>query len=141
MRHLDDHRKLGRTTPHRKSLFRNMIVALIQHGRIKTTLPKAKELKSLADRMITLGKKGTIAARRQARRTIPDRAALTKVFQELAPRFSSRNGGYTRLLKLDLRAGDLAPMALLEYLDNPPPAPREKKKAPKTEKPKKAKAK
>ncbi|MDP2599674.1 MAG: 50S ribosomal protein L17 [Deltaproteobacteria bacterium] len=126
MRHLDDHRKLGRTTPHRKALFRNMMVALIQHGRIKTTLPKAKELKRLADRIVTLGKKGTVAARRRARLYIHDRAALTKVFSELGPRFSARNGGYTRLLKLDLRAGDLAPMALLEYLDNPPPAPRVK---------------
>lgn len=133
MRHLVDHRKLGRTTPHRQALLRNMAVALIQHGRIKTTLPKAKELRRLADRIVTWGKKGTLAARREARRTIQDRAALTKVFQELAPRFASRNGGYTRLLKLDLRAGDLAPMALVEYLDNPALAPRAK--------PKKAKAK
>lgn len=132
MRHLIDHRKLGRTSPHRQALLRNLAVALIQHGRIKTTLPKAKELKRLADRIVTWGKKGTLAARRQARRTIQDRDVLAKVFQELAPRFASRNGGYTRVLKLDLRAGDLAPMALVEYLDNPAPAPRAKPKKAKT---------
>lgn len=129
MRHLVDHRKLSRTTPHRQALLRNLVTALIRHGRIQTTLPKAKELKRLADRMVTWGKKGTIASRRHARRVVEDRTALTKLFGELAPRFASRQGGYTRLLKLDFRKGDQTPMALVEYLDNPAkPAPKKTKK-------------
>ncbi len=127
MRHLVGHRKLGRTSPHRQALLRNMVVALIHHGRIQTTLPKAKELRKMADRVVTWGKKGTLAARRQARRVIHDRVALTKVFAELAPRFALRNGGYTRILKLNFRPGDLSPMALIEYVDTPPPAPKTKK--------------
>ncbi|MDO8526222.1 MAG: 50S ribosomal protein L17 [Deltaproteobacteria bacterium] len=119
MRHLVDHRKLGRTSPHRQAMFRNMVVALIQHGRIETTLPKAKELRRIADRMVTWGKKGTLAARRAARRVIHDRGALSKVFDDLGPRFATRQGGYTRILKLNFRPGDQAPMALIEYLDNP----------------------
>ena len=119
MRHLVSGRKLGRTTPHRQALFKNMVVALIRHGRIETTLPKAKELRGLADRLVTLGKKGTLAARRSARRWVEDRDCLSKLFAELAPRFAKRAGGYTRILKLSYREGDQAPMALIEYLDNP----------------------
>lgn len=119
MRHQVDHRKLGLTTGHRKAMFRNMVTSLIRYGRIETTLPKAKELKRIADRVVTWGKKGTLAARRQARGYVRDRQALSKLFKELAPRFASRNGGYTRLLKLVYRRGDQAPMALVEYLDNP----------------------
>lgn len=132
MRHRVDHSGLGRTSPHRQAMFRNMVVSLIQHGRIQTTLAKAKELRRLADRAITWGKNPTIASRRHARRVVADRGALQKLFTELAPRFAKRNGGYTRLLKLHYRQGDGAPMALLEYLDNPakpPKAARAAKKA------------
>ncbi|OGQ47072.1 MAG: 50S ribosomal protein L17 [Deltaproteobacteria bacterium RIFCSPLOWO2_02_FULL_46_8] len=97
----------------------NMVTSLIEHGRIQTTLPKAKELKRLADRVVTLGKQGTLASRRRARRMIHDRVMLSKLFDELAPRFASRQGGYTRILKLNPRPGDQTPMALIEYLDNP----------------------
>lgn len=128
MRHLVDHRKLGRTTPHRLALLKNMAVSLIQHGRIQTTLPKAKELRRVADRLVTLGKRGTVAARRRARRFVHDAQALTKLFTELAPRFANRNGGYTRVLKLNFREGDQTPMALIEYLDNPPPLSKTKGK-------------
>ncbi|OGQ04018.1 MAG: 50S ribosomal protein L17 [Deltaproteobacteria bacterium RIFCSPLOWO2_12_FULL_44_12] len=119
MRHLVDHRKLGRTTPQRQALLKGLAVSLIRHGRIQTTLPKAKELKRLADKLVTWGKAGTLSARRAARRFINDRDVLTKLFKELAPRFASRNGGYTRLLKLNFRYGDQAPLAFVEYLDNP----------------------
>ena len=132
MRHLTDHRKLGRTRSHRQALLKNMVVALIHHGRIETTLPKAKELKRLADRVITWGKKGTIAARRHARRIIEDRIALSKLFEELAPRFAKRQGGYTRILKLNYRVGDQASMALLEYVDNPSSPPKKEKRAKKS---------
>lgn len=107
------------------ALLRNQVTSLIRHGRIRTTLPKAKELRRLADRAVTWGKKGTLAARRQARRYIQDRAVLAKLFGELAPRFAGRQGGYTRLLKSHFRPGDQAPLAWVEYLDNPqakPPA-------------------
>lgn len=119
MRHLVDHRKLGRTTPHRLAMLKNMATSLIQHGRIQTTLPKAKELCRVADRLVTLGKRGTLSARRRARIFVQDREALTKLFTELRHRFADRNGGYTRVLKLNFREGDQTPMALIEYLDNP----------------------
>lgn len=129
MRHLVAHRKLGRTTPHRLALLKNMAQSLICHGRIETTLPKAKELRSVADRLVTLGKRGTLDARRRARRFVQDREALAKLFDELAPRFAARNGGYTRILKLNFRQGDQAPMALIEYVDNPAPQPKAKGKS------------
>ncbi|MBI5299933.1 MAG: 50S ribosomal protein L17 [Deltaproteobacteria bacterium] len=121
-----DHRKLNRTTPHRKAMLCNLVTALIEHGRIQTTLPKAKELKRLADRVVTLGKQGTLASRRCARRMIHNRVILSKLFDELAPRFASRQGGYTRILKLNCRPGDQTPMALIEYLDNPTKEKKEK---------------
>lgn len=121
MRHLVDKRKLGRTTPHRLAMLKNMATSLIHHGRIQTTLPKAKELRRLAERLITFGKRGTIVARRKARRFVQDRQALAKLFQDLAPRFAKRNGGYTRILKLGHRAGDQAPLAFIEYVDYIPP--------------------
>ena len=116
MRHLSDHRKLGRTTPHRQALLRNLAVALILNERIRTTLPKAKELRRVADRLVTWGKKGTVAARREVRRWVNNPQALTKVFSDLAPRFGGRAGGYTRILRISNRNGDQAPMALIEYL-------------------------
>lgn len=124
MRHLIDHRKLGRTTPHRQAMLKNMVVSLIRHERIQTTLPKAKELRRLADRVVTWGKRGTLASRRQARRFVSDKEALSKLFNDLAPRFANRNGGYTRILRTAYRTGDQAPLALIEYLDRPEVKPR-----------------
>lgn len=137
MRHLKDHRKLGRTTPHREAMFRNMLVSLIQHERIETTLPKAKELRRIADRAVTWGKKGGIVFRRRARVMINSREALSKLFDVLAPRFAKRQGGYTRIMKLGFRQGDQASMALIEYLDRPVKEPKVKK--PKKDKETKAK--
>lgn len=116
MRHLVDSRKLGRTTPHRLALFRNLLSALITHDRIETTLPKAKELRRWADWMITLGKDGSLAARRRAARWVQDDTAIQKLFTNLAERFKVRNGGYTRIMRMGQRHGDNAPMAIIEYL-------------------------
>lgn len=130
MRHLVDSRKLGRTTSHRLALFRNMLSSLILCDRIETTLPKAKELRRWADWMVTLGKEGTLAARRRAVRYVQDEAALKKLFSNLADRFKTRNGGYTRIMRLGNRHGDNAPMAIIEYLsaENAPAAPAPKTK-------------
>jgi len=116
VRHLVDHRKLGRTASHRKALLRNMVTSLILAERIETTLPKAKELRRLAEHLITLGKEGTLAARRQAARVIMDSEALKKLFDGLATRFKDRSGGYTRIFKYGFRRGDSAEMAAIEYL-------------------------
>lgn len=116
MRHLVAYRKLGRTTPHRLALFRNLLSALITHDRIETTLPKAKELRRWAEWMVTLGKDGTIAARRRAARWVQDEVAINKLFGNLADRFKERNGGYTRIMRMGQRHGDNAPMAIIEYL-------------------------
>lgn len=118
MRHNVDGRKLGRTSSHKKAMFRNMAASLILHDRIETTLPKAKELRRIADRLVTLGKRQTLHARRRAARFIHSKPALIKLFDELAGRFSSRNGGYTRIMKLGWRHGDSAPMATIEYLSS-----------------------
>lgn len=119
MRHQVGGRKLGRKTEHRKSLFRNQVTSLIEHGRIKTTLPKAKELRSFAEKMITLAKKDTLASRRQALAFVKSKEAVKKLFSELGPRFKDRQGGYTRIYKLGFRPGDGADMALIEYLPDP----------------------
>lgn len=116
MRHLVDSRKLGRTTSHRLALFRNMLSSLILCDRIETTLPKAKELRRWADWMVSLGKEGTLAARRRATRWVQNEAALQKLFSNLADRFKARNGGYTRIMRLGNRHGDNSPMAIIEYL-------------------------
>ena len=118
MRHRMSGRKLNRTSSHRKALFRNMSVALLKHEQIKTTLPKAKELRSIVDRLITLGKRGSLHARRQAlSRLNNDRAITEKLFSVLAERYSDRDGGYTRVLKAGFRYGDNAPMAVIELVD------------------------
>lgn len=118
MRHRMSGRKLNRTSSHRKALFRNMSVALLKHEQIKTTLPKAKELRSIVDRLITLGKRGPLHARRQAlSRLNNDRAITEKLFSVLAERYSDRDGGYTRVLKAGFRYGDNAPMAVIELVD------------------------
>ena len=117
MRHRMSGRKLNRTSAHRKAMLRNMAAALIKHEQIKTTLPKAKELKPYLDKLITLGKRGGLHARRQALSVLGDRALTAKLFDTLAPRYAERNGGYTRVLKLGPRYGDAAPMAFIELVD------------------------
>ena len=118
MRHRISGRKLNRTSSHRKALFRNMSVALLKHEQIKTTLPKAKELRSIVDRLITLGKRDSLHARRQAlSRLNNDKAIAAKLFSVLAQRYGQRDGGYTRVLKAGYRYGDNAPMAIIELVD------------------------
>jgi len=117
MQHNRAGRKLGRTTAHRKSLFRNQLSSLFTHERITTTLPKAKDLRPLAEKMITLGKRGGLHARRLALRNLPEPAAVKRLFDDIAPRFKERAGGYTRILKLGRRPGDGAEMAILEFID------------------------
>jgi large subunit ribosomal protein L17 len=122
MRHGVSGRKLNRTSAHRKAMFGNMAAALIKHEQIRTTLPKAKELKPFADKLITLGKRGNLHARRQALAVLHDRALAEKLFTTLAERYASRPGGYTRVLKAGFRHGDAAPMALIELVDRDPDA-------------------
>ena len=119
MRHNKAGRKLGRTSEHRKALFANMASALIKHEQIKTTLPKAKELRPVVERLITLGKRGGLHARRQALSKMPqtDAAIVEKLFSVLSERYSGRNGGYTRVLKAGYRSGDNAEMAIIELVD------------------------
>mgnify|MGYP001386745409 CR=1 FL=1 len=122
MRHRMSKRKLNRTSSHRKAMFRNMVAALLKHEQIETTLPKAKELRAFADKMITLGKRGGLHARRQALAIVPDTALVEKVFTVLAERYTDRPGGYTRVLKAGHRYGDAAPMAIIELVDRDPDA-------------------
>jgi large subunit ribosomal protein L17 len=117
MRHQKSGRKLNRSSSHRTALFRNLVTALIRHGRIRTTDAKAKELRRFADRLVTLGKQGTLAARRRAFDRIRNRDAVQKLFGEIAPRFGTRPGGYTRIIKIGLRAGDAAPISLIEWTE------------------------
>src|SRR5512139_1528236 len=147
MRHRKEKRPLGRTSSHRDALLRNLVTSLIDKGRITTTLEKAKELRRLADRMVTLGKRGDLAARRRAAATIRSNDAVKKLFSEVALWSGSRPGGYTRILKLGPRPGDNAAKAIIELVDRPKPvaekaAPKKgaaKKVAPKGEKAPKAK--
>ena len=127
MRHLKAGRKFGRTSAHRKALFRNLVGALIERERISTTLAKAKELRGKVERTITLGKKGTLHARRQAFKLAPQKEAVQKVFGDLAGRYANRPGGYTRIIKIGPRRGDNAPMAFIELVDREgeTPAPKE----------------
>src|SRR5208282_6676885 len=115
MRHLNQGRKLNRTGAHRKALFRNLVLALIKSGRIKTTDAKAKELRRYADRMVTLGKRGDLSARRLAFSFMQSRDAVKKLFDEIAPRFKERNGGYTRVVKFGFRRGDAASLSIIEF--------------------------
>ena len=117
MRHARSGRKLNRTASHRKAMFANMAVALIKHEQIKTTLPKAKDLRRVVDRLITLGKRGGLHARRQALATLRDNTIAAKLFDELGPRYKDRQGGYTRVIKAGFRYGDMAPMAMIELVD------------------------
>ena len=120
MRHRHGYRRLNRTASHRKAMFANMAVSLLNHEQIKTTLPKAKELRRVADKLITLGKKGTLHSRRQAASFLRDDVALVKLFSVLAERYQGRPGGYTRVLKAGFRHGDAAPMAVIELVDRDP---------------------
>lgn len=117
MRHLKTGRKLGRSSAHRKALFRNLVTALIMRERIRTTLAKAKEMRSKFEKTITLGKKGTLHARRLAARTVIQKDALQKLFGPLSERYADRKGGYTRIIKIGNRRGDDAPMAFIELVD------------------------
>ncbi len=119
MRHGHGLRKLNRTSSHRLAMLRNMMNSLIEHEVIKTTVPKAKELRSVIEPMITLAREATVANRRLAFDRLRDRESVTKLFNELGPRFKTRPGGYTRILKMGFRVGDNAPMALVELLDRP----------------------
>ncbi|HHU61253.1 MAG TPA: 50S ribosomal protein L17 [Natronincola sp.] len=109
-------KKLGRTSGHRKALLRNQVTDLVLHGRIETTIPKAKSIKPLADKMITLGKRGDLAARRQAAAFLMDPVAVQKLFDDVAPKYAERNGGYTRIIRTGVRRGDAAPMAIIEWV-------------------------
>ncbi|RFC34834.1 MAG: large subunit ribosomal protein L17 [Candidatus Nitrotoga sp. SPKER] len=119
MRHRLGLRKLNRTSSHRLAMLRNMIASLLRHEVIKTTLPKAKELRRVAEPILTLGKSPSLANRRLAFARLRDREMVTKLFDELGPRYAARNGGYSRILKFGFRKGDNAPMALVELLDRP----------------------
>ncbi|MGA8148915.1 MAG: 50S ribosomal protein L17 [Gallionellaceae bacterium] len=119
MRHRLGLRKLNRTSSHRLAMLRNMTVSLLRHEVIKTTLPKAKELRRVAEPILTLGKKPSLANRRLAFDRLRDREMVSKLFDELGPRYAARNGGYSRILKFGFRKGDNAPMALVELLDRP----------------------
>ena len=119
MRHRLSGRQLSRNAPHRHALMRNMSVALLRHETIRTTLPKAKELRRVIEPMITLAKVDTVANRRLAFNRLRDRDSVTKLFTDLGPRFNKRPGGYTRILKMGYRVGDNAPMALVELVDRP----------------------
>ena len=122
MRHGLSGRKLNRTSTHRKAMFANMAVALIKHEQIKTTVPKAKELRPIAEKLITLGKKGGLHNRRRAYAMLRDDAMVAKLFDALADRYKERSGGYTRVLKAGFRYGDSAPMAFIEFVDRDPEA-------------------
>ena len=119
MRHGISGRKLGRTSSHRQALFANMATSLIKHGQIRTTLPKAKELRRIVDPLITLGKRGDLSARRQAAQTITEAEVVKYLFSTVAPTMKNRQGGYTRVLKAGFRQGDSAPMAIIELTDRP----------------------
>ncbi len=121
MRHRKSGRQLNRTSPHRQAMFRNMAASLVEHEIIKTTLPKAKELRRVAEPLITLAKSDSVANRRLAFDRLRNKATVGKLFTEIGPRYAQRPGGYTRILKCGLRAGDNAPMAYVELVDRPQP--------------------
>ena len=140
MRHRQGLRKLNRTSSHRLAMLRNMTNSLLRFETIKTTLPKAKELRRVAEPLITLGKKPSLANRRLAYNRLRDREIVAKLFDELGPRYAKRNGGYLRILKSGFRKGDNAPIAMVQLMDQPQPESAPKTKTePKTEKAEKAK--
>ncbi|WP_019222563.1 50S ribosomal protein L17 [Bartonella rattaustraliani] len=117
MRHSNSGRKLNRTASHRKAMFANMAISLIEHEQIVTTLPKAKEIRPIVEKLVTLGKRGGLHARRQAIAALRDSGKAAKLFDTLAPRYATRNGGYLRIMKAGFRTGDNAPMAVVEFVD------------------------
>jgi large subunit ribosomal protein L17 len=117
MRHGNAHRKLNRTAEHRRAMFANMCAALIKHEQITTTLPKAKELRPIVEKLVTLGKRGDLHARRRAIAEMRDVAMVKKLFDVLGPRYKERNGGYTRIIKAGFRYGDSAPVAVIEFVE------------------------
>jgi len=123
MRHRTAGRKLNRSSSHRLAMLRNMVTSLLEHERIVTTLPKAKELRRAAEKMITLGKRGDLHARRQAASYVRSKSLVTKLFNDLAPQYADRQGGYTRIIRTGVRPGDAAPMALIELVNYEAPAP------------------
>ena len=127
MRHRHGQRKLNRTTSHRLAMLRNMACSLIKHEAIRTTLPKAKELRRVVEPLVTLAKEPTVANKRLAFNRLRDREVVVKLFNEIGPRFANRNGGYTRILKMGFRVGDNAPMAYMELVDKAAPAVAEAK--------------
>jgi len=122
MRHARGYRRLNRTHEHRKALFANMAGSLIEHEQIRTTLPKAKELRRVIEKLVTLGKRGDLHARRQASSRLKQDRYVTKLFDALGPRYQDRSGGYVRVLKAGFRYGDMAPMAVIEFVDRDPEA-------------------
>ncbi|MEM8686787.1 MAG: 50S ribosomal protein L17 [Pseudomonadota bacterium] len=122
MRHGFRQRRLNRTSSHRKAMFANMAASLIKHEQIVTTLPKAKELRPIVEKLVTLGKRGSLHARRQAISQIQDKTQVRKLFDTLATRYAERNGGYIRIMKAGFRYGDNAPMAVIEFVDRDPDA-------------------
>ena len=128
MRHRKKLKKLGRTASHRKAMLKNMVASLFEHKQIRTTHAKAKEARRLAERLITFAKKGDLAARRQVLRYIPNKALVRMLFDDIAPKFSERNGGYTRVIKLGFREGDGAAISILELVDIEKPVIEKKEK-------------
>jgi large subunit ribosomal protein L17 len=122
MRHARGYRRLNRTHEHRKAMFANMAGSLIEHEQIKTTLPKAKELRPVVEKLVTLAKRGDLHARRQAASQLKQDAYVAKLFEVLGPRYAERQGGYVRVLKAGFRYGDMAPMAIIEFVDRDPDA-------------------
>ena len=122
MRHAVGGRKLNRTTSHRKAMFNNLAAALVKHEQIKTTLPKAKDLRPIVEKLVTLGKKGGLASRRRILASLKDEKLAEKLLTTLAERYKARQGGYTRVLKAGFRYGDMAPMAMIEFVDRDPAA-------------------
>ena len=120
-------RKLGRTTAHRKAMLRGMVTLLLENGQIETTLTRAKEVRSIAEKMITLGKKNTLASRRAALAYITKEDVVSKLFSEIAPKYENRQGGYTQIFKMGARRGDAAEMAIVKLIDEAPAATEEKK--------------
>lgn len=116
MRHQNSGRQLSRNTSHRRALFRNMVTSLIEHGKIETTVPKAKELRIVAERLVTIGKKGTLHARRLVAAYVQTPLAVSRLCDELAPGYAERQGGYTRIIRTRIRHGDAAPMAIIEFM-------------------------
>jgi len=129
MRHNNQGRKLGRTSAHRLAMLGNMVISLVEHERITTTLQKAKELRRMAEKIVTLGKRNTLHARRLAFRIVQDESVVKKIFDVLGPRFAQRPGGYTRILRTGFRHGDNAEMSVIEFVERTPKAEPEPKEA------------